>query len=626
MKNKIQKGFMASLLGTVIVMSSGLAVQAEMPEDFWEFDLAYDEDDNTIYEFSELEVVIPENWEDRYDVEEADDGLRFYSTAVREYCQRENPASLGGELFTLHASQDYGFLEEPQYSYIIGSSDDYIYYLTVMQGEAYEPEDAESADDWRDLSDDREWIEEQAFVTQPGEGIVDTDQMEESAQEHADNSEVFVGEYIVPESSDRELTAEDLEGLDANELQMAINEIYARHHRKFLTKSIQEYFESKSWYTGKVEAAKFDESSLSLIEGKNIALMQQCMSSTSGSGIVGNAADTGADMSGTVANAAGTGTGISGTVENGMTLYATATVNIRSKATTDSAIMGIVPQGYAVSATGSAQNGWIPVNYNGVKGYIRQDLLKSAAAGMTNSGGQVDTDTPTMTQMIHIAGNVLSCNGTILEVEAEDGSIVEVWYDQQKLDNIGKGDYVQKLKQGSQVAVVYDENTMEIEMITLYDSESESASQEDDYASLLSSGGTICGTVVSKDLSSGVEIQADDGNVYYFLFGKWSTYSFGEVGDYVEVQYLGSLDGEPQVQSVTKKATEEDLASTVQSVEGTVTFEGNDIIDIQTADGASYSFLVGSTADSEGCTTGDVVVISYRGTLDTPEVISVVKK
>ena len=392
MNNKIQKGFMASLLGTVIVMSSGLAVQAEMPEDFWEYDLAYDEDDNTIYEFSELEVVIPENWEDRYDVEEADDGLRFYSTAVREYCQRENPDSLGGELFTLHASQDYGFLEEPQYSYIIGSSDDYIYYLTVMQGEAYEPEDAESADDWRDLSDDREWIEEQAFVTQPGEGIVDTDQMEESAQEHADNSEVFVGEYIVPESSDRELTAEDLEGLDANELQMAINEIYARHHRKFLTKSIQEYFESKSWYTGKVEAAKFDESSLSLIEGKNIALMQQCMSSTSGSGTVGNAADTGADMSGTVANAAGTGTGISGTVENGMTLYATATVNIRSKATTESAIMGIVPQGYAVSATGSAQNGWIPVDYSGIRGYVNVAYLSENGVSQNNSYTQVETE------------------------------------------------------------------------------------------------------------------------------------------------------------------------------------------------------------------------------------------
>lgn len=72
------------------------------------------------------------------------------------------------------------------------------------------------------------------------------------------------------DSSIRCLTASELSHLNREELQMGINEIYARNHRKFLTKSILEYFDSKSWYTGTVEAEKFDETSLNQYEGKNI--------------------------------------------------------------------------------------------------------------------------------------------------------------------------------------------------------------------------------------------------------------------------------------------------------------------------------------------------------------------
>ena len=39
---------------------------------------------------------------------------------------------------------------------------------------------------------------------------------------------------------------------------MFINEIYAKHGRKFKTDSIQKYFDSKSWYQPKVEPDDFD--------------------------------------------------------------------------------------------------------------------------------------------------------------------------------------------------------------------------------------------------------------------------------------------------------------------------------------------------------------------------------
>lgn len=156
-------------------------------------------------------------------------------------------------------------------------------------------------------------------------------------------------EYILPESSTRLLTDSDLEGLSKDQLQMAINEIYARHHRKFVIKSIQDYFDSKTWYEGTVDASSFDETSLNQYENQNIALLIRHKKNMT--------------------------TNSTTTVGTGSLLCATTTVNIRNKATTDSVIMGIIPHGCAVTATGSPSKGWVPVNYNGICGYVSQDYL-----------------------------------------------------------------------------------------------------------------------------------------------------------------------------------------------------------------------------------------------------------
>ena len=58
---------------------------------------------------------------------------------------------------------------------------------------------------------------------------------------------------------------------------MAINEIYARHHRKFVLQEVQDYFNGKSWYSGTIEAADFDPTVLNQCENENIALMVKYM-------------------------------------------------------------------------------------------------------------------------------------------------------------------------------------------------------------------------------------------------------------------------------------------------------------------------------------------------------------
>lgn len=76
----------------------------------------------------------------------------------------------------------------------------------------------------------------------------------------------FSGDYLLPESADRELTVEDIEGLSRAELRMARYEIYARHGRNFSDPAVNTYFQSKSWYNYSVSFAEFYEYDLSDIE------------------------------------------------------------------------------------------------------------------------------------------------------------------------------------------------------------------------------------------------------------------------------------------------------------------------------------------------------------------------
>lgn len=82
-------------------------------------------------------------------------------------------------------------------------------------------------------------------------------------------------DYILPDSSTRRLTDEEVQGLSKEDLRIARNEIYARHGRKFDDMQLQSYFNSKSWYKGTIGPADFKESMLSDIEKDNIQLIKK---------------------------------------------------------------------------------------------------------------------------------------------------------------------------------------------------------------------------------------------------------------------------------------------------------------------------------------------------------------
>lgn len=538
MKVRTMKKAALVLVGMCVAAGEASVVQAETPEEFWEYTEAVDDEDNIIYEFDELEVTLPSDWEDKYEIEigEKKSGelyVDFYHPATREaYEKATGYKAKGAVLFTLNYSRNYNFLGWIDYTEIIGAGNRGVYFISYMQGEPGYPDDAEVWQEWSELYADLDWIEEHIEMLAPGEGVADPDVLEE-------DSSLSGSEYILADSSVRYLKADELSGLNADELQMAINEIYARHHRKFVTKSIQEYFDSKPWYSGTVEAAKFDETSLNQYEGKNIALMIQCMNST-------------AKPSGTSSTNGNTSNTSGAAASNGTTMYATTTVNIRSKASTSGSIMGIVPQGYSVVATGSASGGWIPVNYNGIKGYISQEYLK-VGSGSASSGNTFGTQTS---------------SGT------EDASSSENIYD------------------------------------------------------LMKNGGSFIGTILSKQNDEkgrmNVTVQSDDGSAYSFVSGQWTMYVNGEIGDYVQVNYLGSLNDAPQIQEVFLKSTQEELDEGLHTITGILTYVGNSSIGLQTEDGAVYDFILPGTASRpQHFDAGDSAIVQYMGNISAAEVVNV---
>lgn len=535
-KRSTMRWIAAAAAGMAVLSGMAMHAFADVPEDIWEYVQLEDEDDNIIYDFKEVEVAVPQEWEGKYKFETSEnlDGtgssVTFYHPASREAHEKElGYKNEGGVLFSVCYSENYDFLDVlPSYQ-IIGSGEKGVYYLmfpTDVQGYL---DGGKIWAEWETLTDDYDWIEARAQMIAPGEGIVDMDKVEEQDALSGDSSAAGSSEYIVADSSSRELRASDLKGMNADQLQMAINEIYARHGRKFATKSIQKYFDAKSWYTGKIEPSKFDESSLSLTEGKNIALMLDCMK-TAGTGSTSGSQGTGAS---------GSGTSGQGTAASGTQMMATTTVNIRSKASTSGSIMGVVPQGYVVTVTGSAENGWLPASYASIKGYIKQDYLSTAYVGDNNNGipqNQGNSDTQTNQQNTedskswYASGIVRSAqNGEVTIIE-EDGSAGVYRYDSEGLPPAAEMEA--KLQPGMKVGISYNSDTWQTYAIECY-------GMTEDTDSNLEMKWYDIGEVISSG-DGQITIREDGGATVTFWYDENTLALAGdaiEAGTRVQIQY-----------------------------------------------------------------------------------------
>ena len=103
---------------------------------------------------------------------------------------------------------------------------------------------------------------------------------EEAPQSSASNTYNYDGDYVFADSSTRRLTRDEVIGLDESTLTIAINELFARHGRKFVNQDLANYFNSKSWYNGTIEAETFNQQANSIfndVEKANRDLMEDIL-------------------------------------------------------------------------------------------------------------------------------------------------------------------------------------------------------------------------------------------------------------------------------------------------------------------------------------------------------------
>jgi uncharacterized protein YgiM (DUF1202 family) len=114
------------------------------------------------------------------------------------------------------------------------------------------------------------------------------------------------------------------------------------------------------------------------------------------------------------------------------TVYATAGVNVRAKASADSDIIGTVIAGYSITRT-SDKDGWSKVDYNGTTGYIKSEYL-------TTTKPQT-TETTTTTENTSQTSSIEEVNETVY---ATDGVNIraKASSDAEKLGSLAAGNSI----------------------------------------------------------------------------------------------------------------------------------------------------------------------------------------
>lgn len=96
-----------------------------------------------------------------------------------------------------------------------------------------------------------------------------------SLYENSADWKLYTEDFIFPYSSDEYLNESDVSAYSKEDIQWAINEIYARHGYIFDMEPYQSYFSNCLWYTPKYTRDQFDSSWLNTYESDNIKFLSK---------------------------------------------------------------------------------------------------------------------------------------------------------------------------------------------------------------------------------------------------------------------------------------------------------------------------------------------------------------
>ena len=221
----------------------------------------------TTLNYTDFTVTLPADWKGKYGITQQDNFYIFYQ-------QSSKALGYNGTLFTIGKYTDMSYQDLPSYR-VLGMGGGAAYVLMLPTDVQYAQNNEAAQKEYTAMASEINQIAAGIQILVTGDGPqTEAIQIQEQtqAQAQADSSE-----YILQESSERALTDADVQGMSYDDLQMAINEIYARHGRIFGTESIQQYFEGKSWYQGTTDADHFSDSVFSSVENQNIQFLLKKM-------------------------------------------------------------------------------------------------------------------------------------------------------------------------------------------------------------------------------------------------------------------------------------------------------------------------------------------------------------
>lgn len=205
-------------------------------------------EEDITYTWENMTVTLPDDWEDKYEVVENEDGFSLYQKSAYD----ENK-ELG---FLCRFSHIGEYRNNGVGETLLAFEDDgSCYYVSQPTATLEASEEAEQKE-YEEMAQKIPQIIAMVKIT--GDGV------------HT-NAE----EYVLPLSDKKPLTSEMLDGLNDNELMIARNEIYARHGRTFQNEYLQSYFNKCSWYQGTTVPEEFDEAVFSAMEKDNLTMLEE---------------------------------------------------------------------------------------------------------------------------------------------------------------------------------------------------------------------------------------------------------------------------------------------------------------------------------------------------------------
>ena len=201
----------------------------------------------TSYNWQEITMIIPEEWNEKYIIEEFDTGFSILQKA--SYEKNENM----GFLCSINRSKNYS-ADIPGATLIAYSDDGQFYYLTFPTDVTFFTEDKEISAEYMSMSEKLDWLAGSVTINK-------------------ENVNFDANQYILVNSSISLIEDYQLMNLSDNQLWIARNEIYARHGRIFKNEYLNSYFNSCSWYKPIEGKTEVSDDELSQIEKDNLKLI-----------------------------------------------------------------------------------------------------------------------------------------------------------------------------------------------------------------------------------------------------------------------------------------------------------------------------------------------------------------